>query len=219
MSLVVQVIIRKGLAIVPPHHVGRRTKPESTEITLDGKFVELGNAISGPIWAASSNHVLYTLNGEDRLLVVSLPKDRKQTTKLSDLVKPTCLTLWPDEGQLVIGDAGGKFLWTARVEKDGMLGTPDRYYSLRVKPGEKGSGVTAMVMDTRNLLYAATTLGVQVFDPTGRLCGVMLPPANENMTAITIGGKDANQLFIACGDKIYSRKIQGKAAYTLKKDK
>ncbi len=94
-----------------------------------------------------------------------------------------------------------------------------RYYSLRVTMGEKAGGVKAMEMDARNLRYAATPLGVQVFDPTGRLCGIILPPAKEEMTAITIGGKDADQLFVACGDKIYSRKIQGKAAYTLKKDK
>ena len=106
-----------------------------------------------------------------------------------------------------------------RVEKDGSLTGLDRYYSLRVKPGEKASGVKAMVMDAGFLLYAATPLGVQVFDPTGRLAGVILPPAKEEMTAIAIGGKDANTLFVACGDKIYSRKIQGKAAYTLKKDK
>jgi hypothetical protein len=33
------------------------------------------------------------------------------------------------------------------------------------------------------------------------------------MTAITLGGKDAD------GDKIYARKIQAKAVYTLNKDK
>jgi enterochelin esterase family protein len=76
-----------------------------------------------------------------------------------------------------------------------------------------------MVMDANFRLYAATPLGVQVFDPTGRLAGVLLPPDKEEMTAITLGGKDADTLFVAAGDKIYSRKIQAKAVYTLKKDK
>lgn len=126
-------------------------------------------------------------------------------------VAPTCLTLWPDETQLVLGDAGDKFLWAARIEKDGSLKFLDRYYSLRVKRGETASGVKAMVMDAGFLLYACTPLGVQVFDPTGRLCGVILPPENEPLTAITLGGEKGDTLFVVCGDKVYARKIQGKA--------
>jgi hypothetical protein len=38
------------------------------------------------------------------------------------------------------------------------------------------------------------------------------------MTAITLGGEDADTLFGVAGDKIYARIIQGKAVYTLKKD-
>jgi sugar lactone lactonase YvrE len=136
--------------------------------------------------------------------------------KLKGLKAPTCLTLWPDEGHLVIGESDGAYLWAVRIEKDGSLGPGDRYYSLRTKPNEK-MHVTAMVMDAGYLLYACTPLGIQVFDPTGRLSGVVAAPSKEPMTAITIGGVKADELFVAAGDKIYARRIQGKAAYTLKK--
>jgi gluconolactonase len=141
--------------------------------------------------------------------------------KLNGITSPRSLALWPDESHLVIGESDGAWLWAFRIDTKGggLLGTGDRYYSLRIKPGEKASNVTGMVMDAGNLLYAATPLGVQVFDPTGRLSGVILPPAKEEMTAITIGGEKGDTLFVAAGDKVYSRKIQGKAAYTLKKDK
>jgi hypothetical protein len=130
----------------------------------------------------------------------------------------SCLTVWPDGGHLVIGEADGAYLWAVRIEKDGSLGPGDRYYSLRTKPNEK-MHVTAMTMDAGYLLYACTPLGIQVFDPTGRLSGVIAAPSKEPMTAITIGGEKADTLFVAAGDKIYARKIQGKAAYTLKKEK
>jgi gluconolactonase len=135
---------------------------------------------------------------------------------LPDLVAPNCLTVWPDEGHLVIGEADGAWLWAVRIETDGALGPGDRYYSLRTSPGST-TRVTAMTMDAGYLLYACTPLGIQVFDPTGRLSGVIAAPAKEEMTAITIGGEKADMLFIACGDKVYARKIQGKAPYTLKK--
>ena len=137
--------------------------------------------------------------------------------KLAGLA-PACLTLWPDEGHLVIGEADGAYLWAVRIEKDGSLGPGDRYYSLRTKPNEK-MHVTAMTIDASYLLYACTPLGIQVFDPTGRLSGVIAAPSKDALTAIAIGGEKAATLFVACGDRIYARKIQGKAAYTLAKPK
>ncbi len=147
-------------------------------------------------------------------------KDGKRTDalKLTGLKAPTCLFVWPDEGHLVIGEADGAYLWAVRIEKDGKFGPGDRYYSLRTRPNEK-MHVTAMTMDAGYLLYACTPLGIQVFDPTGRLSGVIPNPAKEPMTAITIGGAKADELFVAAGDKIYARRIQGKASYTLKKEK
>ena len=34
----------------------------------------------------------------------------------------------------------------------------------------------SLTADKDGRIYAATTLGIQVFDPTGRLCGVMAAP-------------------------------------------
>lgn len=144
--------------------------------------------------------------------------DKTETRTLPGLIAPTCLTLWPDQGHLVIGEADGAYLWAVRIESNGSLGPGDRYYSLRTRPNEK-MHVTAMTIDAGNLLYACTPLGVQVFDPTGRLSGVIPAPSKEPMIAITLGGANADELFVAAGEKIFARRIQGKASYTLKKDK
>jgi hypothetical protein len=141
--------------------------------------------------------------------------------KLPALTAPTCLTVWPDEGHLVIGEADGAYLWAVRIENDGSFGPGDRYYSLRTKPNEK-MHVTAMAIQevaAGYLLFACTPLGIQVFDPTGRLCGVIAAPAKETMTAIAIGGPSAETLFVASDDKIYARKIQGKGQSPKKKAK
>ncbi len=142
--------------------------------------------------------------------------EKFQPLELKGLVDPVCIQFWPDEGHLVIGESDGAYLWAVRIEKNGSFGPGDRYYSLRTKPNEK-MHVTSMVMDAGYLLYACTPLGIQVFDPTGRLSGVIAAPSKESMTAITIGGAKADELFVAAGDKIFARRIQGKASYTLKK--
>jgi hypothetical protein len=187
------------------------------KITSQGQFVD--KQPPRPPYGSSHSEVVVLPIGWYSLKGRKLQNSEKDALNLEQLSAPTCLVSWPSQHQLVIGDAGGDYLWTARIGKNGELSGLDRYYSLRTKPGDKGSGVKAMVMDAGNLLYAATPLGVQVFDPTGRLCGVILPPAKDEMTAITIGGEKGDTLFVAAGDKVYSRKIQGKAVYTLKKDK
>lgn len=49
------------------------------------------------------------------------------------------------------------------------------YAPLRVPP-QGTPKVTELAADRDGRIYAATPVGVQVFDPTGRLCGVVAPP-------------------------------------------
>ena len=96
--------------------------------------------------------------------------------------------LWNDEGTLVVGDAAGKHLWAFRIEPDGSLSSKDRYYTLRVPAGQKESAVAGLVEDDKNRLYAAAATGVHVYDPTGRLCGVLLRPEAPPTTVVALGG-------------------------------
>jgi enterochelin esterase family protein len=131
------------------------------------------------------------------------------------VVAPSALTLWPDDGTLVIGYPASTYLWACRVEKDGSLSSKDRYYALRTPTGTTASGVAQLTEDDARRLYAATSKGVQIFDPTGRMCGVVLKPDRADVTAVTIGGADHSTLFIGCGTTVYARKIKAKGAFPL----
>ena len=59
------------------------------------------------------------------------------------------------------------------------------------------------------LPIVATALGVQVFDPTGRLCGVLpKPQPDKPLTSCGLSGPNREYLFVTNGDKIYRRKVQ-----------
>jgi sugar lactone lactonase YvrE len=131
------------------------------------------------------------------------------------VVGPAALTLWPDEATLVIGYPASSYLWACRIEKDGSLTAKDRYYALRLPHGEKAGHVAQMTEDDAKRLYAATREGVQIYDPTGRMSGVLLKPERSDVTAVTIGGPDHATLFIGCGSKVYGRKIKSKGAFPL----
>src|SRR4029077_1189062 len=86
----------------------------------------------------------------------------------------------------------------------------DKYYPLRVRPGQRESGVTALATDAAGRVYACTPLGIQVFDPTARLCGVLQKPGPGELSAITFSGADRDMLVVACGEKLYVRKMLAK---------
>ena len=69
-----------------------------------------------------------------------------------------------------------------------------------------------MTAGSAGRLYAATPVGVQVFDPTGRLSGVLLEPepAAPEPTALTFGGPKHETLYAAFGGKVYARRTQAK---------
>src|SRR5579871_5234364 len=99
-----------------------------------------------------------------------------QVKKIPDVEKPTCHMYSPDGGTLFVGSEIGTYIWAFRVEKDGSLTAGQPYCPLRVLPGQKNMPVSKLAIDGVGRIYAATSVGIQVFDPTGRLCGVIDNP-------------------------------------------
>ncbi len=117
------------------------------------------------------------------------------------------MVLSPDGGTLVVSDPERYRLTAFRVEKNGDLTAGEGYYALR-KRRRASSGPIRMAFDRANRLYAATPEGVQIFDPTGRLCGALLSPERADVTAVALGGPDFDRLYVICGGKAYVRKIK-----------
>lgn len=121
---------------------------------------------------------------------------------------PAGITLTPDQGTLYVGDAGSKYLWAFRVEPDGSLAHGERYASLRARAGQSVSRVAGLTVDTVGRIYATSAEGVQIFDPTGRLSGVLLPPGPGPLTGLRFGGPERNTLLVVCGTEVWARKTQ-----------
>lgn len=165
-----------------------------------------------PKRAVLKNGGVYAIDAKKQ--VVYLPYgDAGEQHKLAaeGFAAPSALILWPDQSTLVVADADDRHLSAFRIEADGRLTGREPYYPLRLPhlaPGRKQSGARAMTYDTAGRLYVATTVGVQIFDPTGRLSGVLPMPGREPVTAIAFGGPQRDILTVACGDKTYQRKLK-----------
>ena len=130
--------------------------------------------------------------------------------KLPEGVQPTGLAFRADGAFLYMGDTADRYLRAITVEKDGALGTFDRYHRLRVKPPATTCHAHGLTTDASGRTYAATDLGVQVFDPTGRLCGVLPLPGNTPATHVAFAGAAGEYLYAASGPHLYYRTMQAR---------
>ena len=70
----------------------------------------------------------------------------------------------------------------------------------------KGDG---MITDAYGRYYVATELGVQYFDPTGRLSGVIPGPSDiKGISSVTFAGRNMEYMYITCFDKVYRLKTK-----------
>jgi hypothetical protein len=122
-------------------------------------------------------------------------------------VPPAAALLTPDGGTLYVGGEEHIALYAYRVDKDGKATARAGYARLRL-PQVGPVGVTALSTDKDGRIYAATELGIQVFDPTGRLCGVMTAPEGEADLMIFEG----DRLTLWIGDTKYARKLNTQGA-------
>ncbi|HEY3968271.1 MAG TPA: SMP-30/gluconolactonase/LRE family protein, partial [Planctomycetaceae bacterium] len=124
-------------------------------------------------------------------------------------IKPNGVILWPDQGTLVVTESTEPILWTFRVERDGSLTSKDRYYGpLQVPASGGGPGSDGMKVDAVGRLYVTTRMGLQMFDPTGRLGGTILKPHPGPLANVCFGGKNLDTLYVTAGDKVFKRRVQ-----------
>lgn len=199
-----------GMAFAPDGRLYACQTGKNRIIALDAKGKEsvLIEDLPAFYLAVTRDGWIYATSPSENA-IYRIGKDGKK--KCVEQHMPTALgiTLWVDQGTLVAGDMEGRHLTAFRIDKDGNLGAREKYYTLRRRTGEDGL-VAAMTLDSARRLYAATRLGVQVFDPTGRMCGVLLRPEPAPVISLAFGGADMDRLYIVCGGKLYVRKTKAK---------
>jgi sugar lactone lactonase YvrE len=68
-----------------------------------------------------------------------------------------------------------------------------------------------MCVDRDGRLSVATWMGVQVCDQAGRV-NCIIPVPREGFSSLCLGGANFDALFVACGDRIYARKLRVRGA-------
>ena len=141
------------------------------------------------------------------------PQGEMTVVDTGTVKKPNGITLSPDQSTLAVSDHGGKFVSVFQIGEDGTLNSPQAYMEMRTPVVDpeiaKGDG---MATDAHGRWYVTTAVGLQMYDPTGRLGGVIAKPKDESIVSVCFAGPNHEYLYIACGDTVYRRKTQTKGA-------
>jgi len=170
---------------------------------------------------SSEGHILYTDTGAQQVVRVD-PTTGKTTVVDTGISKPNGIALSGDGGTLAVSDYGGDATWMFRIDAAGELDAKMPVMPMRLPIDPKGdfkfnepppyvaaSRGDGMAIDKKGRYYVTSELGVQIFDPTGRPCGVLPKPNQDQpITTCILAGPKHSTLIIANGTTVYSRELK-----------
>lgn len=200
--------------------VGKDKQLVAFELPSGKKTVIAEDVQPNDLIVSQKGHIYITETGKKQVTFINAKTGEKRAADVG-ITAPNGITLSPDQGTLAVSDYRGQFTWVFRVEADGSLTAKEPYMTMRLPIDPKGewkfnenppknasSAGDGMTSDSTGRYYVTSALGVQVFDPTGRMCGVLPNPNTKGMTSVALAGDRLEWLYIGCGDKIYRRKVQ-----------
>jgi enterochelin esterase-like enzyme/sugar lactone lactonase YvrE len=194
-------------------------------ISLDpktGEVKEVAKDVTPNDLAVTKDGFIYITETKDQRITRIELKSGKVSMVDEGTNRPNGIALSNDGGTLAVSEAGGEHVWMFRTLTDGGLDAKMPSMTLRLvidpkgefkhnepppyQPASKGDG---MAVDKAGRYYVTSALGVQVFDPTGRHCGVLPKPTEaQPLTSCVLAGPNHEYLYVTNGDKVFRRKLK-----------
>lgn len=187
-----------------------------------GAVKEIATNVNPNDLAVSKDGFIYITETQQQNVTRINIKTGEATPVDTGTAKPNGIALSNDGGTLAVSEYGGEYVWTFRVNADGALDAKMPTMNLRrpidakgefkfnmPPPYQQSAQGDGMAVDKDGRYYVTSALGVQIFDPTGRLCGVLAKPnLNQPLTSCTLAGPNHEYLYITNGDKVLRRKLK-----------
>jgi len=193
-------------------------------ISLDpktGAVKELATGVTPNDLAVSADGFVYITETKDQNVTRISIRTGEKSVVDNGTNRPNGIALSNDGGTLAVSESGGGNVWMFRTNADGSLDAKMPTMSLRLPidpkgefkfneepPYQKASRGDGMAVDKAGRYYVTSALGVQIFDPTGRLCGVLpKPKESQPLTSCVLAGAGHSYLYVTNGDTVFRRKL------------
>ena len=183
--------------------------PDTKEISVIAEAVQPNDLV-----VSHKGFVFFTDTGKGRVMVID--PEKKMRVAAEGISAPNGITLSSDQGTLAVSEYKGTNVWVFRVEPDGSLAHGSRYMELRAPVGRADSGGDGSTTDAQGRYYVTSHVGIQMFDSTGRLGGVIAKPNAKGCVSVAFAGPNLEYLYACASDKVFRRKTQAKGALFFK---
>jgi gluconolactonase len=137
------------------------------------------------------------------------PDKQHRIVDAGNVIKPNGITISNDEQTLVVSEHGGQHVWTWQIQADGSLMGGAPFMTMRLATGKESAQGDGSTTEAKGRYFVTTELGVQIFDPAGRLAGIIdKPDPAGKIVSVEFAGPNHDILYVAAGDKIYARQLK-----------
>jgi len=127
-----------------------------------------------------------------------------------EIMKPTALTLTPDQSMLLVADGMDRFQWSFQIAADGSLVNGEPFQRLEMPEEGLFSGVAGLTVDSLGYMWATSAMGIQICEQPGRCSNILNKPefTATPVTDIAFGGPGRAWLYVTQGGKIFRRETR-----------
>ncbi len=183
-------------------------------IAKDGKIEVLLTGVKcNDLVVTKKGYVYFTETPTKRIHCIT-PDGQHRVADEGHVTRPNGISISPDEQTLAVSDHGGKHVWAWRIESDGGLTAAAPFMTMWLPLGKEEALGDGMTTEEKGRWFVTTEVGIQIFDQAGRLAGIISKPTpTSKIVSVEFAGKDHDVLYVAAGDKIFSRKLKVKGYF------
>jgi enterochelin esterase family protein len=148
-----------------------------------------------------------TSAGQVQMISTSPTNSERPQTVAGGILGPNGITLSPNQKFLAVSEFNGKNVWFYSISTNGQITAGEPYMTMRLPFDKTTSSGDGMVTDAEGHYYVSSSLGIQMFDKTGRLGGVIANPNNARCLSIGFGGANREWLYACNGKQVWRRKM------------
>ena len=177
--------------------------------TMDGKETVIAEDVNSNDLAITARGEIYFTDPLHKRVWFIDAKGGKRVVH-EGIQFPNGIRLSPGQGFLIVDDSASRWVWSFQVQPDGSLANGDSCYRLEAPDESPATGADGMAWDTDGFLYVTTKMGIQVFDPPGRVMAILNKPQPGSISNIVFGGPNRDTLYATAGVKVFKRPMKRK---------
>lgn len=197
-----------GLAFGPDGRLYACQAQRIVAYGMDGKEAVIATDVHADNLAISAHGGIYFTDSRDKRVWFIDGKGKRAVEERAP--SPSSVRLSPGQAFLLVDNSTDRGLWWFQVQPDGSLANGDSLYRLEMPDDAPETGAAGMAWDTDGFLYVATRMGIQVFDPPGRVMAILNPPQRASVSSIAFGGPNRDVLYATSDGKVFKRPMRHK---------